>query len=113
MTTKTFTSTSRKSVHGTRKTAQIEMHRYNRGFNSETVYTVEHVGPRQFAVVATTTITSEPATVRHIMGGHQIQCRNCNGHFWYYTGRDLYSLNYECASCGNTISPPSETGACQ
>lgn len=112
---RTFTNTKLVSTHGTRKAAEAQAaRRGDRSTSDYTVtHTVEHTGPRLFSVIRTEVLQSEAATVRHIMSGEQIQCRNCNGHYWFYTGRSLFNLNYECASCGNTISPVSETGASQ
>lgn len=105
--TKTFTTVSLVSTHGTRKAAEKEQARRTYG-----TYTVEHTGPRLFSLIRTEVITSEPTEVRHIMGGQQIVC-DCGSTTWYYTGRSLFNLNYECTACERKISPVSETGACQ
>lgn len=111
MPTKTFTSTAVNSTHGTRKAAEAEAARRTR-VGSDTTYTVEHTGPRLFSVIRTTVVTSEPAPVRHAMNNQPIVC-TCGSADWYYTGRSLFNLNYDCASCDRSISPVSETGACQ
>jgi DNA-directed RNA polymerase subunit M/transcription elongation factor TFIIS len=111
MAEKTFTNRILVSKHGTGVAAGAEAARRN-GFTNDKPYRVEHVGSRQFEVVRTEVLHSEPQQVRHILDGKLIQCKNCNSHHWYYTGRDLFTLHYECVSCGNTITPLSETGAC-
>ena len=111
-TAKTFTSTRTVSTHGNSKVATREEMRLTGHGSKETTYRVEHTGPRLFAVIATTTIESTPTPVSHIMSGEAIIC-HCGSAEWYYTGRSLFNLNYECASCESTISPVSETGACQ
>lgn len=107
--TKTFTNTSVHSTHGTRKAAEKSAEAYRGG---RATYTVEHTGPRLFAVIRTEVIESTPTTVREITSGQQIVCE-CGWTQWYYTGRNLWSLHYECASCERKISPLSETGASQ
>ncbi len=111
MTVKTFTSTVAQSTHGVRKIAEAEAARRARVAPGAS-FTVEHTGPRRFEVIRTMSITSEAAPVRHIMDGSPIVC-NCGSAHWYYTGRSLFNLNYECASCERQISPVSETGASQ
>jgi hypothetical protein len=108
--TRTFVTSKISSTHGTRKAAEAQAS--IRTVNPDVTYTVEHTGPRLFVVICTVTVESEPRPVRHIMGGQQIVCE-CGSEDWYYTGRSLFNLNYECASCDRKISPVSETGACQ
>lgn len=112
MTTKTFTRASVKSTHGTRKAAETEAARYRVWAGRGVSLTVEHTGPRLFSVIQTVHTTSEPGPVTEIMSGSKIVCA-CGSPDFYYTGRSLYSLYYECAACGREIAPVSETGACQ
>lgn len=112
MTTKSFTTTKVASTHGTRPAAEAERARLAARSGSHATYTVEHTGPRLFVVIAAVTVTSEPAEVTTVFG-NKVTCE-CGSAEFFYTGRTLFHLNYECAAeCGRTISPLSETGASQ
>ena len=110
---RTFTSAKIISTHGTRKAAEAAMQRLYQVSGSGVTYEVEHTGPRLFVLIRTVIIESEAGPIKEITSGSPIVCRDCGSADWFYTGRSLYNLNYECAGCARKISPVSETGACQ